>query len=357
MILALASLGYVNYYYLTHIIAPYHKYPEEVAKPLRKASYYMIESPDPKLALKWLREALRVIEETGMHPFSDEVIGVKLRLAGLFEKYHHHHLAIEVLETIRKDCFRFVDLMGDKHIKDGQRTRILKKTIEIGIKLGELYSGPNIDDQEAAEAVLISAVETMLQERMRRDKLGTQEGEEDWPTDEENGATLEALGTQYEATNKHHLAAPLYLQAINWCPPKSCHRVILMNNLAASLAQQSPPKSFNSPTQASQLKSTSSKSPPSYADYRDQASLWAKHAIALSQSIAPPDRTEECDVGCVVATHNLGEFAEMSGKVAEASRLYYEAESLAKGMKYEDGIAQARQGLARLAGEKPEIGR
>jgi hypothetical protein len=53
-------------------------------------------------------------------------------------------------------------------------------------------------------------------------------------------------------------------------------------------------------------------------------------------------------MGCAVATHNLGEFAEMSGKFAEASRLYQEAESLAKGMGFEDGVKQAQAALIRV---------
>jgi hypothetical protein len=115
-----------------------------------------------------------------------------------------------------------------------------------------------------------------------------------------------------------------------------------VNNLATSIAQQRPPPSFASPTPQSQH------TPSTPADFRAQATLWAKHAIALAQSITPPDRTEECDAGCAVATHNLGEFAEMSGKLAEASRLYHEAESLAKGIGFEDGVKQAQQALIRV---------
>lgn len=38
----------------------------------------------------------------------------------------------------------------------------------------------------------------------------------------------------------------------------------------------------------------------------------------------------------------------MSGKLAEASRLYQEAESLAKGIGFEDGVKQAQQALIRV---------
>jgi len=118
-----------------------------------------------------------------------------------------------------------------------------------------------------------------------------------------------------------------------------------VNNLATSLAQQRPPPSYyasSSPTP------TAPQPLPTQADFRAQATLWAQKALTLSRSIAPPDRTEECDVGCAVATHNLGEFAEMSGRIADASTLYREAESLAKGIGFEDGVAQARNALVRV---------
>jgi hypothetical protein len=187
----LGMLSYANYIYITYIIGAYHNFPEEVAKPLRKAVFYTNMQEDPQLALKWYKETLRVIEEIGMDPFSNEVLGVKIQLAALFEKYHNFSQAIHVLEQVRSDCFKYVEVLGDKHMHDGKRTRVLGKTVAIGVKLGELYSQRPVNDQEAAEAVLISAVETMLLERQRREREGDQAGEGFWATDEENGATLE----------------------------------------------------------------------------------------------------------------------------------------------------------------------
>jgi hypothetical protein len=184
-------LGYANYVYVYYIIGAFHKFPEEVAKPLRRALFYTNIQEDPEKALKWYKEALRKIDEINMDPFSDEVLGVKLQLAYLFEKYHNHGLAIQVLEQVRKDCFKYVELMGDQHKNDGNRTRVLSKTVAVGLKLGELYASAAVDDQEAAEAVLISAVETMLTEKQRRQVEGEQPGEGEWGTDEHSGATLE----------------------------------------------------------------------------------------------------------------------------------------------------------------------
>jgi hypothetical protein len=52
-------------------------------------------------------------------------------------------------------------------------------------------------------------------------------------------------------------------------------------------------------------------------------------------------------VGCAVATHNLGEFFEMEGKLGEARQRYEEAASLAKKMGFKDGLVNARAGIKR----------
>ena len=80
----------------------------------------------------------------------------------------------------------------------------------------------------------------------------------------------------------------------------------------------------------------------------DQARQWATKALAQAAAIKPPDRNEECDVGCAVATHNLGEFFEMEGKITEARQKYEEAASLAKAMGFAEGQTNARAGLKRL---------
>jgi hypothetical protein len=53
-------------------------------------------------------------------------------------------------------------------------------------------------------------------------------------------------------------------------------------------------------------------------------------------------------MGCAVATHNLGEFFEMEGKISEARQKYEEAASLAKKMSFSEGLTNARAGLKRL---------
>jgi hypothetical protein len=80
----------------------------------------------------------------------------------------------------------------------------------------------------------------------------------------------------------------------------------------------------------------------------EQARQWATKALAQASTITSPERTQECDVGCAVATHNLGEFFEMEGKIDEARQKYQEAAQLAKSMGFAEGNTNARAGLLRL---------
>ena len=108
-----------------------------------------------------------------------------------------------------------------------------------------------------------------------------------------------------------------------------------MNNLSISVAQQDPPLAAG---QKRQTRETLIRN----------AQMWAKKSLAVASQIQPPERTEECDVGCAVATHNLGEFAEMLGKVEEAREKYQEAKSLAKAVGFQEGLINSEAALRRL---------
>ena len=109
-----------------------------------------------------------------------------------------------------------------------------------------------------------------------------------------------------------------------------------MNNLSISLAQQDPP-------------STPGQPPVSRPALVANAREWANKALAVAAKIKPPERNEECDLACAVATHNLGEFAEMDGDIAEARRRYQEAQSLARAVGFQEGASNADSALRRLS--------
>ena len=225
-----------------------------------------------------------------MDPFSDEILGVKISIAHLMEKTGKHSKAVEILEIIRADCLKWVQTYGDEALrteerpvdtgmeederervtkanedvrwKRGKRTRILKKVVQFSAKLGEMYADPHVWDRDAAEERLVWAVEAGLKEKERRKKDGVKEGEGDWLSDSELGASLEcestfyisrmlwatsvlrlcillltiptiltvssiALAHEFQAKDMHFLATPLFLQALSLQGQTDCHTVVL----------------------------------------------------------------------------------------------------------------------------------
>jgi tetratricopeptide (TPR) repeat protein len=125
---------------------------------------------------------------------------------------------------------------------------------------------------------------------------------------------------------------------------------VLMNNLASSLAQQSPRAAAAAQRFAqSQTISEQPAQPPITRETMiTNAQTWAQKAIDIAAQIKPPARDEECDMGCAVALHNLGEFAEMEGNIAEAGKKYREAISLAKAVGFLEGVENGEARLKEL---------
>lgn len=108
-----------------------------------------------------------------------------------------------------------------------------------------------------------------------------------------------------------------------------------MNNLSISIAQQLPP-------------TVPGETAVSRSALVGNARLWAEKALAIASSAKPPDKTEECDISCAVATHNLGEFAEMDGNIAEARKRFQEAKSLSEAIGFVEGVMNSEEGLRRI---------
>jgi hypothetical protein len=118
-----------------------------------------------------------------------------------------------------------------------------------------------------------------------------------------------------------------------------------VNNVASSMSQQNP-RSTRTPTRPETIKTAELKA--AKATLLSNATAWADRALSVASNIKPPERTVECDIGCAVATHNLGEILEMQGQKQGAKKRYEEAWSLSKAIGFEEGVQQANSRLKAL---------
>ena len=208
-----------------------HNFPEPVAKELRKAIYYdKGYGKDAKKAFQHYKEALMVATEIGMNPYSEEFTGMRIRVAEFLEQHEQWEAAITLLERERGYCYDFMERAQKQkefEVPDAQWSRMVGMAVKLGIKIGKLYGNEDVDNQEAAQAAFVQAVETLLRERIRRQEEGVKDDAQKWLNEEEIGASLEELGHSYLDTDQPDLALPLFLQALSLSPPKSCHSAML----------------------------------------------------------------------------------------------------------------------------------
>lgn len=292
----------------------------------------------------------------GMQEWSDEILGLKIQVAAMFEIVGRLDKAVEVLEIIFNDAQAFIDKQDSLRntlseegppppgTRDPQsRTRVLKTVIGIAIKLAELYSNDKLGMRDVAEEKLVWAVTTTLKENSRRQVLTQEQLSNDegvWMSDVEIAASLESLAEHYLHTQRNYLAAPLYLQAVGLVPPQKqdCHTCTLMNNLATALLKQNPPPGY------SHLPPTSS------PEAASSARAWAEKAIQVAGGISGEGRTEECDQARVTAMVNLGEIALVEGDREGARGRFEEGRRLGKEMGWVEGRMAAQEGLNALEG-------
>ncbi|KXG53106.1 Tetratricopeptide-like helical [Penicillium griseofulvum] len=389
--------AYISYVEVTRVGPQYHKFPPPVADALRTAVYYTEIDLNPAKAMKAYREALHIAFEMGIHPYSDEILGIKLQVAMMLEKAGLVKPAIDVLERTKHETLAWVDevtagnaaaaaekvkqaqaqaqvqtevqttsnvqvdteaireteedLKARAQYETRQRDKALKKVVGIAMKLGELYSSEYIQDEKKAEAAQVAAVEICLKEMHRRQRLGLPVGSsssgegsegEAWLNLTEIATALAELAATYTAKERYELAMPLYMRALDLIRAAegtsiSCKQVVLLNDVATALVGQVQVPAKSQPQQ-----------PVAAQQTVEAAQKWAEKAIEVAAHIKPPLRDEECDITCVVATYNLGELAELQKKPEVAKQRYTEAKALADGIGYEEGSTMAQEALKRL---------
>ncbi|KAK2826869.1 hypothetical protein FQN49_007377 [Arthroderma sp. PD_2] len=385
-----AYLVYIIYDYVTRVNPQYTRFPKEVAAPLRKAVYYTEMDPNPPSALAYYKQALQAAHQVGLHPFSDEVLGIRLKVSSMLEEANLLKAAIEVLEKTKRDCEAWVEngrrrkLVLDRERETGKqilpdssnpdaiaereaelqkeqeeerlRDRAMKKVPGMNIKLAELYSSEHSQDIEKVEKLLIAAVETSRAELQRRRdlKLPIAANEDNsFVTLTDVGNSCNELADNYASKGKSDLATVLYMQALSLFKEdegsgqNKCIQVVLLNNISSQMAEHAQKASLSAPPSAS-----SSINPVSREQLLSAAAEWAKKALDVASHIEKSARDEQCDHACLIALYNLGEIAEMQENARQAEEFYRKARASAVELQFTEGVERADEALKRLQSRK-----
>ncbi|RAH52066.1 TPR domain protein [Aspergillus piperis CBS 112811] len=364
---ATAIFSYIAYKEATEVGPQYHKFPPPVAERLRTAIYYTDVKLNPVKAIDAYSEAIKLAAELQMHPYSDEVMGIRLQVTKCLEMAGLVPAAIQVLEKTRADAYHWVKTnMETEAFKRGesdyyfargpsaekgelaaepmkvdpaiaesyekmkqaeiyeyeQVEKTLAKVVGMSVKLAELYKSDHIQDDKKAEEALEFAVQLSLGEVQRRHQAKVPIGGGNWLTLTEIGTALSELGQHYASKGKLDLSLPLYLRAFDLINANeggvpSCKQVTLMYNISGCIGYPA-------------LDGVAPSSDPgvSRAEAIEAARKWAQGAIERAEKVEPSEDSVECDYSCASAKVMLGQLAVFHNKPEEALKYYYEAKDL-----------------------------
>jgi tetratricopeptide (TPR) repeat protein len=188
-----------------------------------------------------------------------------------------------------------------------------------------LYDSDHIQDSKKAEAANEAAVELSLKELQYRQSLGFPinggDGDDvlnkDYLTQTEATIALIRLADNYvqSESNNVELAIPLYLRALELIraeegPKASCKQVLLMTNLATAMGARSQLPFRVQDPDAARIQTS------------DAARQWALKAVEVYGKLPDSEKDDDCHLCRAAALNWLGQFAEYSGKLEEASKWY-----------------------------------
>ncbi|PYI12304.1 hypothetical protein BO78DRAFT_392168 [Aspergillus sclerotiicarbonarius CBS 121057] len=376
--------AYIAYVEATQVAPQYSKFPLPVAERLRTAVYYTDVDLNPHKAITAYKEAFMLGRELGMHPWSDEMMGIRLQIASVLEKAGLVPAAIQLLEKIRADSCGWVELSvkhkilqvaenseeankkgeeaadplgADPVVLDAydkikemeafeaqQRDKVKAKIVGISMKLAELYRSDYIQNDAKAEEALGFAVDYSLREMQRRSDAGLPVGGGHWMSLSEIASALTDLGTFYFEKDQDNYALPLFLRALDLVyadegKNPSCKQVTLLCNISSTIgnaAMQGRPLADPGVTREEAIE-TSRK--------------WAQEALTKCDGIAD-DQDPECEIGCATARLLLGELAAFQNKRKEAIKYLTESRDAFKQIKEDDLSEIAAEALEEVKSRK-----
>jgi tetratricopeptide (TPR) repeat protein len=174
-------------------LKPLSIYPSEAASQIKRALYYASRGEVSDMANAF-KEAIQAAEKSGMHPLSDEVAGLKIECANLLLKVkdgQYATKAVEVLEHVLDEAAAGAEYF-EKQSRWKDRSKVLKRAVLLGYKIGEIYQMLGKDDK--AEEAMSWATEMLLKETGRRAESKTPDdnNDDDWFDNAASSACFES---------------------------------------------------------------------------------------------------------------------------------------------------------------------
>ncbi|PYH90995.1 hypothetical protein BO71DRAFT_386507 [Aspergillus ellipticus CBS 707.79] len=354
IITATGLFSYIAYIEVTENTPKYSRYPAPVAERLRTAVYYTELNLNPAKAAKAYQEAQALALELGMHPYCEEVLGIRVQTAMMLEMAGLVPASIQVLESTLQGALSYVaearerstegqGVMQTKEAEEREETRrvymVLRKVVGISIKLAELYQGDHVQDAKKAELMQMFAVQVCLKEMNRRHSLGLPVGggqDDTWMNLGEIATALTELGHTYTSQGKSELARPLFLRALDLVRADegenpSRKQVTLLSDIAACVADQAmSPRPLEDPG-------------VSREDAIEAARKWAGKAIEAFRGLDNLDDAGDAEgkMSYCSALMTLGELARFQNKPEEAIAHFTEAKKVVDGDLDADWVGEA----------------
>jgi tetratricopeptide (TPR) repeat protein len=369
----------VFYVRATQVDEKVNRFPPPVAKELRRALYFTEINLEPQKALEHYRVALQIAMDMDMHPWSDEVLGIKLQMADMLIKAGYHQKAAEFLGRLAQQGFEWVLKTRDRYIltlpkgkavidpnlkeivQPDEETknyelaladRTLKKIIGTFLLLGELYEDEHIKDPAKAFSTRRAALGMLTEEienRRRRGlpPLATPEEGDNWMTAEEVGHVMSDVGETWLRAGRPDKALELLMPSIAILrdvegKDVSCRQVILLANIAAAMFDHNP-------TQQEESATGKKKQPVISVEQQMESSrAWALKSIEVSKLVQEDLRDESCDMGCAAAADVLSAIAEWQGADEEARKWLREEKRYCESANYAEGVEKAVKMMAQV---------
>jgi hypothetical protein len=329
-------LALMAYDDITRVAPQYSAFPPNVEQLLRLALHHTHVRPDPDVAADAYTRALEEAERSKMDPFGKEVLGIRIKLAEMLEKFGRAKGAVEVLKGIAKDCEgRVRDLdrgsvlrqrLGNELKTTDQeavdidvRKHLLRQVIQCDVKAADLCMSKYIQDEKTAKVFLSKAMKIVVEETEDVRNKGFSE-------DNGAGLTLEEIAAILAQTAQLHLMTDDYatsVQIFNMalaplrkaCDGRpSCREAEVLTNMSSAMimALREPGALINGkPATQDSIKMA-----------RKAAMAMASQGIDMANRVEQPDWDPKCITARVSGEMALAGMLAEDGEVAEAKKIY-----------------------------------